>query len=149
LIDSCPGLGILLNSTLNASSALIIPVDTGFYGYMGVQELFKEIEEIRIGTNAGLHILGFVLTMCDRTLITKETLDALKNRFGDQVFRTTIRRCVSLRESPAVGKSIFDYAPKSNGAEDYKALADEAILRLATPNVIPIQIVPTQEVAHV
>ena len=31
IIDSCPGLGALLNSVLNASDQLIVPVDRGFY----------------------------------------------------------------------------------------------------------------------
>ncbi|HAR42682.1 MAG TPA: hypothetical protein DCS07_08665 [Bdellovibrionales bacterium] len=147
VIDTCPGLGVLLNSALNAADSLIIPVDTGFYGYMGVQELFHEIEEIRLGTNPELRVLGFVLTMTDRTLISKETLEALKNRFGSLVFETVIRRCVSLRESPAVGLSIFDYSPKSIGADDYAGLADEALARLAQTNVARIQ-TPIAEVSH-
>lgn len=77
VIDSCPGLGALLNSVLNASDQLIVPVDTGYYGYMGVKELQNEVEEIRLGTNPGLRFLGFLLTMTDRTVITRETRDAL------------------------------------------------------------------------
>lgn len=130
IIDSCPGLGVLLNSTLNAADSLIIPVDTGFYGYMGVQELQSEIEEIRLGTNPHLKILGFLLTMTDRTLISHETLQALKNRFGSLVFETMIRRTVSLRESPALGQTIFEYAPDSNGAQDYEKLCLEVVLRI-------------------
>jgi hypothetical protein len=36
-----------------------------------------------------------------------------------------IRRNIKLAESPSYGKSIFDYAPESNGAKDYGTLADE------------------------
>ena len=41
------------------------------------------------------------------------------------MFRTKIRTNVRLAEAPSHGKSIFDYAPESNGAEDYMALARE------------------------
>ena len=143
VIDSCPGLGVLLNSVLNAADHLIIPVDTGFYGYMGVRELQNEIEEIRLGTNPNLNVLGVHLTMADRTVITRETFDALVGQFGGLVFETQIRRCVSLRESPAVGQSVFQYAPKSNGAIDYTRLADETLQRLTQPAQ------EIQEVAHV
>ena len=129
-IDSCPGLGSLLNSTLNAADRIIIPVDPGFYGYMGVQELQNEVEEIRLGTNPSLSILGFVLTMTERTVIARETFDTLVARFGDHVFETKIRRCVSLRESPVIGKTVFEYAPSSIGATDYGALAVEVFNRL-------------------
>lgn len=130
IVDSCPGLGTLLNSTLNASDHLIIPVDPGFYGYMGIQELQREIEEIRAGTNPGLSILGLVMTLSERTVIARETFDALVGQFGDLVFESQIRRCVALRESPAVGQSVFTYSPRSNGAEDYSRLAIEVMERL-------------------
>ena len=144
VIDSCPGLGTLLNSTLNAADGLIIPVDPGFYGYMGIQELRNEVEEIRAGTNPDLSILGVVLTLTERTIIARETLDTLIARFGDLVFDTQIRRCVTLRESPALGKSVFHYAPKSNGAEDYADLAVEVLQRLHPGSVRAVE-----GVAHV
>ena len=143
VIDSCPGLGTLLNSTLNAADHLIVPVDPGFYGYMGIQELQNEIEEIRAGTNPGLSLLGLVLTLSERTVIARETFDALVGQFGDRVFETQIRRCVALRESPAVGQSVFRYAPRSAGAEDYSTFAIEVMTRLG-------QLERTaEEVAHV
>jgi chromosome partitioning protein len=142
VIDSCPGLGTLLNSTLNAADHLIIPVDPGFYGYMGIQELQNEIEEIRSGTNPGLSLLGIVLTLSERTLIARETFEALVGQFGQLVFATQIRRCVALRESPAVGQSVFSYAPKSAGVEDYSKLAIEVMGRL---NLVA----STEEVSYV
>jgi chromosome partitioning protein len=36
-----------------------------------------------------------------------------------------VRRNVKLAECPSFGKTIFEYAPKSSGAEDYAALARE------------------------
>ncbi|MCC7443116.1 MAG: ParA family protein [Bdellovibrionales bacterium] len=147
VIDSCPGLGPLLNSVLNASDHLIIPVDTGFYGYMGVQELQSEISEIKAGTNPALSILGVVLTMADRTVITRETLDALVAQFGDLVFATTIRRCVALRESPGAGLSVTQYAPDSIGAEDYGRLAAEVESRLMEIRIRAVETAKS-EVAH-
>ena len=44
-----------------------------------------------------------------------------------KVFRTRIRRNIRLAEAPSFGQSIFDYAPDSNGAEDYAALAGEVL----------------------
>ncbi len=41
------------------------------------------------------------------------------------IFQTRIRRNIRLAEAPSFGKSIFQYAPSSHGAEDYRQLADE------------------------
>ena len=46
-----------------------------------------------------------------------------------RTFQTRIRRNIRLAEAPSFGKSIFHYAPDSNGAEDYEQLARE----VATP----------------
>ena len=40
-------------------------------------------------------------------------------------FQTRIRRNIRLAEAPSFGQSIFQYAPDSNGAEDYEQLARE------------------------
>jgi chromosome partitioning protein len=44
---------------------------------------------------------------------------------GAQTFQTRIRRNIRLAEAPSFGKSIFQYAPDSHGAEDYHRLAEE------------------------
>ena len=44
-----------------------------------------------------------------------------------RVFGTRIRRNIKLAECPSFGKSIFHYAPKCPGAEDYKELAKEVL----------------------
>jgi chromosome partitioning protein len=43
------------------------------------------------------------------------------------VFNTVIRENVALAEAPAKGQTIFEYMPKSSGAEDYQALAEEVL----------------------
>jgi hypothetical protein len=51
---------------------------------------------------------------------------------GATVFKTRIRRNIKLAEAPSFGQTIFDYAPSSNGAEDYTQLVEEI---LAMPSV--------------
>lgn len=41
---------------------------------------------------------------------------------GARFFETKIRRNIRLAEAPSFGQSIIDYAPTSNGAEDYRQL---------------------------
>lgn len=130
VIDSAPSLGCLLNSVLNAADHLIVPVDSNYYALMGIQELLGEIAEIRQGTNPALNVLGYVMTMADRTLITGQTGEALIQNFGGLVFSTRIRRAVSFREAPALGRTVFELEPASGAAEDYQKLANEVLERL-------------------
>ena len=61
-------------------------------------------------------------------------LESLRQSIGDRLFRTVIRRNVALAEATSFGQSIFEYAPASHGAEDYRALCEE-ILRRGQNNV--------------
>jgi len=133
IIDSAPSYGRLLNSVLNAAEHLVIPVDCNYFSLMGVQELHGVIEEIREGTNASLNVLGYVMTMVDRTIIATQTSEAVKASFGSEaggLFATQIRRAVALREAPMIGKTIFEYDPKSPSAEEHRRLSVEVLDRL-------------------
>jgi chromosome partitioning protein len=48
------------------------------------------------------------------------------------IFETRIRRNIKLAEAPSFGQSIFDYAPKCPGAQDYGALASEVVSTAST-----------------
>jgi chromosome partitioning protein len=131
VIDTPPTFGPLMNSALNASTQLVVPVDSSYFALMGIKELQAEIEEIQRGTNPNLKVLGYLLTLADPTNIANQTWDTLMSNFGERVFETRIRRSVKLREAPAFGKTIFHHAPESAGARDYLGLASEVMTRLA------------------
>lgn len=130
ILDVPPTFGPLMNSALNAADSLIIPVDSGFYAMNGIKDMLAEIEEIKVGTNPDLKILGILLTLADQTRMAGDVFDELVASFGDKVFSTKIRRNVKLKEAPALGKTIFHHAPTSTGAQDYLALADEVRTQL-------------------
>ena len=49
----------------------------------------------------------------------------MQQRFGERLCRTVIKENVALAESPIHGKDIFAFSTSSQGAQDYRALADE------------------------
>ena len=69
-----------------------------------------------------------MLTMYDdRTNLSHQVRDDLRDFFGKQVFETVIPRNVRLAEAPSYGKPIFLYDPNCKGAESYLELAKEVI----------------------
>ena len=52
----------------------------------------------------------------------------VRQHFSDLVFETIIPRTVRLAEAPSYGQPISVYAPSSNGAESYAALAREVLV---------------------
>lgn len=92
----------------------------------GLSKLLETIEIVRKRLNKDLKITGIIGTRFDRKKnLNKEVVEKIKKYFGDKVFKTLIRDNISLAEAPSFGKTIFKYAPKSHGGEDYYALAQE------------------------
>jgi chromosome partitioning protein len=60
-------------------------------------------------------------------------VETIQKYFGPLLLETYIRDNVALAEAPASRQDIFDYAPSSNGAEDYLAVCKEIIERTKHP----------------
>lgn len=131
IIDIPPSLSKLSMGALVASDYIIVPIQAEYYPLRGVNALMKSYQKIKSRINPGLLLLGVFVTMYDkRNNICKEADKQVRTVFNDNVFKTRIRRNVALAESPSVGKPIFFYDPKSNGAKDYKNLALEVVERV-------------------
>ena len=131
IIDTAPALGNLLITALTASTSVLIPTEPRQSGIDAIIQLNDTITAVRKNTNRGLKIKGILLTRCKlRTILTKdmrENLEQLAAYLNTQVFQTMIRDCNGFGESEAMHQSIFQYAPRSNGAKDYKSLIQEIL----------------------
>jgi len=75
-----------------------------------------------------LKVRGVVLTMFDgRTNLSNDVVNEVRKFFPNQVFQAVIPRAVRLAEAPSYGQPISAYAPNSNGAQAYSALAREVL----------------------
>jgi chromosome partitioning protein len=126
LIDCPPSLDILTVNALTAAQTLLIPIQCEYFALEGVSELLDTLIRIRRNLNPSLEIEGILLTMFDdRTNLTHQVAQDLRDYFGKQVFSTVIPRNVRLAEAPSHGKPILLYDIRSRGAESYLELAKE------------------------
>ena len=131
VIDTPPALGILTVNALVASSHLLVPIQAAYFAIEGTDDLLETYGRIRSRPNPALKILGVVITLFDkRTNISRDTHEQIRAVFGPALFKTRIGKNVRLEESPAYKETIFSFAPKSPGAEDYRKLALEVIQRV-------------------
>jgi chromosome partitioning protein len=128
LIDCPPALDLLTLNALLAADAVLVPIQCEFFALEGISELMDTIDRIRESFQHPLEIAGILLTMFDdRTNLTRQVANDLKEFFQDQVFQTIIPRSVRLAEAPSFGKPILAYDPRSRGAESYIKLAKEIL----------------------
>lgn len=128
LIDCPPALDLLTLNALVAADSVLIPIQCEFFALEGISQLMETIDRVREGFSHPLRIEGILLTMFDdRTNLTRQVADDLKEFFSDQVFSTVIPRSIRLAEAPSYGKPILMYDPRSRGAESYIKLAKEIL----------------------
>jgi len=129
LIDCPPSLGLLTINALAATlDGVIIPVQCEYLALEGLSELLRTIKLVRDNLNSLLTVRGLLLTMFDsRTNLSHQVAEEVRRYFGSKVFTTVIPRNVRLSEAPSYGQSILAYAPHSQGARAYEALAEELI----------------------
>ncbi len=128
VIDCPPALDLLTLNALLAADAVLVPIQCEFFALEGISELMDTIDRIRESFDHPLEIAGILLTMFDdRTNLTRQVANDLREFFKDQVLRTIIPRSVRLAEAPSFGKPILAYDPRSRGAESYIKLAKEIL----------------------
>jgi chromosome partitioning protein len=128
LLDCPPALDLLALNALVAADSVLVPIQCEYFALEGVSELLDTLMRIRRAQNLTLAIEGILLTMYDeRTNLSRQVRDDLKDFFGGQVFSTVIPRNVRLAEAPSYGQPILIYDPRSSGAESYRQLAEEVI----------------------
>lgn len=131
IIDCPPSLGLLTKNALVACDELYVPTTAEYTPVAGLVKLQEECEEIAEELNPGLAITGIIVTRYNKTRNLNVAADeSLRQSFGDVVFKTRIRENIRIAESPQRYTDVVSYAPDSNGAKDYLALADEVAGRL-------------------
>ncbi|MDQ3326644.1 MAG: ParA family protein, partial [Actinomycetota bacterium] len=130
LIDCQPSLGLLTINALTAADGVLIPLECEYFALRGVALLTETIDKVTERLNPRLRVEGLLGTMFDgRTLHGREVLRTLVDGWGDAVFHTVIRRTVKFSDSTVAGEPITSYAPGSGGAEAYRQLAREVLVR--------------------
>lgn len=127
IVDYSPSASILSESGLLYIQELIVPVQTSHMAVIGFVQVSKTLKEISKIPDHQVRLKYIVPTFYDaRRRKDREILNSLQTRFP-QYITDPIRENVKLAEAPGQRKTIFEYAPKSNGAEDYRKLVERVL----------------------
>lgn len=125
LIDCPPSLGLLTLNAFTASNEIIIPLVAEVLPFKGLTMINNFIDMVRKRLNPKVHVTGILITRWENTNLSRQIEEGMRAQLGDLVFQTKIRKNVTIAEAPLESKNIVEYAPKSNGAKDYKAFTEE------------------------
>jgi chromosome partitioning protein len=129
VIDTQPDLNTLLVNALSASDSVILPMQANSFAIMGLYQIQITIDQVKQLCNPALTVAGILLTRYKprQTLASdlRASIEQQAQAMGTKVFNTYIREGVAVEQAQALRQSLFDFAPRSHPAKDYKALYDE------------------------
>jgi chromosome partitioning protein len=121
LLDTSPGWDGLTVASLFYAREVLVPVSMDvatLLGLLDFQEGLKAVQKY----HAGLELKYILPTFFDRRVKkSEEVLEQLKGHYPRQLCQP-IRYSVRLSECVGLGKTVYEYAPKSSGPEDYQKL---------------------------
>ena len=123
IVDTSPAWDTLTVNSLFYCNEILMPVSLDILSLNSLIEFKHRLDEIKDYKNEEIieHILP---TFADgRVKKTSEILEILENHYST-ILMPLIRYCARIAEAPGFGKTIFEYAPKSNSAIDYSKVIE-------------------------
>jgi chromosome partitioning protein len=131
VLDCGPSLSLLNQNALGFADEVLIPVSCDYLALVGVKQVLKTLKDIDKHLGHTVRISGVVPTFFDaRTRLAREAVDTLSDHFKERLYEP-IRRSTRLAEAPSHRQTIFEYAPDSPGAEDYRRLVARYVANAA------------------
>jgi chromosome partitioning protein len=123
IVDTSPGWDALNVNVLFYVDEVLAPVSLDVVGTQAIAEFIRNLAAVQ-KYNTNLCLKYVLPTFLDgRVRMPAEMLIQLKHHYQEQICNP-IRYSIRLAEAPAYGKTIFEHAPGSPGAEDYEKLTE-------------------------
>lgn len=120
-IDTPSTAGELQYNTLQAADRLIIPLQADAYNLQSAYQTIDTARRIR-ESNKALQLAGIIFTAYDaRANLTRQMREIIAGKCAELGAPElgAVRVGVAVKEAAALQRSLYEYAPKSNPAQDY------------------------------
>jgi len=124
--DCPPSLGLLTLNAITAADEVLIPVQSQYLAFRGMELLLATIDKVKARVNPGLEILGILATFYNgRTRHAREVVEQLREHHGQRVFTIAIPATIKFADTTTAGESILTFSKSSPAAAAYRELARE------------------------
>ena len=127
VLDCSPSLSLMNQNALVTADGVLVPVACDFLSLVGVRQVIKTVKNVNTLLHHPVQIYGVLPTFYDaRARICRDAVETMKEHFGDRCL-APIRQTIEIKEAPAQGKTIFEYADGSHAALDYLRVVDRIV----------------------
>jgi len=136
IFDCGPSMNAINRFILLYCEEAIIPTSCDYVGFESLIKTMVYLKEFSDFNEHEVKITKVVPTLYDkRNKICNISLESINNEFY-QLISQPIRINSKLKEAPKNKRSIFSYAPKSSGSEDYLALVQSVLSDEKTKKIV-------------
>ena len=128
-VDCPPLQGYLGIAPLSACQQALVPVEAHVLALSGLVSLLDAMQEVRARLNPELTLSAIVACRVSHTRHAREVVDRLRGHYPSHVLGAVVRESIRLAEAPSFQLPITRYAPSSDSAKDYRAVAAEFLER--------------------
>ena len=127
IIDCPPTLDLLVSNALKACDKVLIPVQSDFWAYEGVDQILATLQRAKQASDIKPYVLGMLVTMYNkRTNSTRAIMDAMNESYGEYVFETAIAFRDEVKVATIEHKTLVGRKNSITG-QQYMAVVDEII----------------------
>ena len=137
IIDTNPSLSLLTMNGLNAASMgyVLVPAYAEETSREALLELYDTLFALNSNQIKPIKIIGILMTKyVSNTKVAKRYeryLTKMADKMGTVLFKTRIRRSISVTEYIEAKTDLLNYDPKGNASLDYRAFSEEFLTRLS------------------
>lgn len=137
IIDTIPGLGVMLTNALTAADYVILPMGADRDSLQGLSQLDLVLKQVIQYSNPNLKILGFLITRAKAkgnllNAVRKDILPEIEKQIEAKTYNTIIRENVHVQDARASFMPIIEYKKNNRDKEviavdDYNSFIDEVL----------------------
>ncbi len=124
MIDCPPSLGLLTVNALSSADVVLIPVQCQFFALKGLASLLETITSVQKRLNPRLQILGILPTMAEKTVMSRDIIQNLKQRFPNTPILDPVPKSIQFAESNLAGEPIHSYTDRSQLIYPYRQIVE-------------------------
>lgn len=128
--DCPPNLTIPTQNALALSTHYVVPISPDYLSGIGIGLLISRVEQLCGDLEHILEHIAVIISRVGRPALHRaETVEALKEQFGDLVLDTQIRERVKVSEAAAAKRPIFNMGD-ADATEEFTAVSREILNRM-------------------
>jgi chromosome partitioning protein len=128
IVDTNPSASLLNVNALIAADEICVVSATDFLSVSGLRQLFSILDDLAEDFDDFQPIIRIIPNLFDvREAICQEALGVLRQKYGEFLTTTVVRKNVDMKEAQKSSQAVWLYNKRSTAAEDIANLTNELI----------------------